>query len=83
MNKKGYVVIPAVLTFQIGFALVTGACLWHIPERTSAKANGTVQAMQQKEMWPQQLFDKLPGGTVGRLNAVRVPQPTDNGEYMR
>lgn len=78
MNKKGHVILgltychfgSAVLTMTIakciGIALVS-ACVWHIPAWEEAKKNHTEAAFQSQEMFPQELFDKLPGGTPGRL----------------
>lgn len=42
------------------------------PGWDAAKDAHTESAYQSQEMWPQQLFDQLPGGTPGRLNVVRV-----------
>lgn len=45
------------------FAPLIAACTWHIPAWTRAKAQGgDAEAIYQaQEMWPQQVFDKLPG----------------------
>jgi hypothetical protein len=53
---------------EVFFSPLIIACIWHMPAWELAKANHTERAYQQQEMWPQQLFDKLPGGTPGRLN---------------
>jgi hypothetical protein len=58
------------------FAPVTAAAIWHIPAWDVAKDAGTEAAYQKQEMWPQQLFDKLPGGKPGRLNVQVTPAPT-------
>lgn len=76
-NKKGYafialVNVPAavgtVTAFKIAFIAIALAAAWHIPAWSVAKANHTEAAYQAQEMFPQQLFDKLPGGTPGRKN---------------
>ena len=75
-NKKGHwCCLPAVVSHAwpltqsiavgIGGVLIA-ACAWHAPAWTAAKANHTEVAYQSQEMFPQQLFDKLPGGTPGR-----------------
>jgi len=51
---------------EVFFAPIIMAAIWHIPAWSQAKANHTEAAYQAQEMFPQQLFDKLPGGTPGR-----------------
>lgn len=53
------------------FFVISAPAIWHIPAWEAAKDAGTEKQYQAQEMWPQQLFDKLPGGTPGRLNPVR------------
>lgn len=57
-NEKGFVIIPVVLAFQIGFGIIGIACIWHIPAWTKAKHDHTEAAYQAKQMWPQQVFAK-------------------------
>jgi len=77
MNKKGHLILgvaylhltgaasTALTANAVALALAT-VCMWHIPAWEKAKANHTEAAYQSQEMFPQQLFDKLPGGTPGR-----------------
>lgn len=76
-NKKGHVILglaythfgATALTFTVAKGigmLLVAACVWHIPAWEKAKANHTEAEYQSKEMFPQQLFDKLPGGVSGR-----------------
>lgn len=60
-NKKG-IVLPAVVLFQVAFAVVALAAVYHIPSWEQAKKNHTEAAYQAQQMWPQQWFAKLPGG---------------------
>lgn len=67
MKNKNGIAFFSLLTitgcFHIAFATVLAMALWHIPAWEDAKDKAAYQA---QEMWPQQLFDKLPGGTPGR-----------------
>lgn len=71
-NKKGHVILglsyvhlgSSVLTitaFKIAFMAIVAACVWHIPAWERAKATHTEAEYQAQKMFPQQLFDKLPG----------------------
>lgn len=53
----------ALLAPKIAFGVLALACIWHIPAWEKAKATGgdAPAIYQAQEMWPQQLFDKLPG----------------------
>jgi len=84
-NKKGHVLLGVAYTHlggtvltltivkAIGMALVA-ACVWHIPAWEQAKANGTEAAYQAQQMWPQQLFAKLPGGNAPTKTVVVEPR---------
>jgi hypothetical protein len=61
------------ISFEALWGAIALACIWHIPAWEKAKANHTEATYQAQEMWPQQLFDKLPGGTPGRLNVGAAP----------
>lgn len=74
-NKFGEVFLPVLLGFQIAFAVIGAAAVWHIPAWNEAKKNGTTAAYQAQKMWPQQLFAKLPGGDNYKNNSV-VTFPT-------
>lgn len=74
---SGGSVSPLEFYLAIPLDLVVAACIWHIPAWNEAKVSdgnaigsggASERAYQRQEMWPQQLFDKLPGGTPGRLN---------------
>lgn len=56
-------IVPGAIAFKIGFAAIACACIWHIPAWSAAKAKGgdAPAIYQAQEMWPQQVFDKLPG----------------------
>jgi hypothetical protein len=51
-----------VLANKIAWGAIVLSCIWHIPAWDKAKDIHTEAAFQAQEMWPQQLFDKLPGG---------------------
>ena len=83
MNKKGHCLIPVLAIVGAGTggtitsvvvmssilnALILGPAVWHIPAWTEAKKNHNEVNYQAQEMWPQQLFDKLPGGGAHSLN---------------
>lgn len=87
MNKKGHVILgvaylhlntaaATALSFKFAFMAIAAACIWHIPAWDKAKANHTEAEYQAQQMWPQQLFAKLPGGSA--LN-VRANSPQGNG----
>ena len=74
-NQKGILGITALAatpgfaaSFVLGFKIAAGvialACIWHIPAWDVAKANGTEKAYQAQQMFPQELFAKLPGGNI-------------------
>lgn len=73
-NKKGHVILgvaymkmnfaaATVLSFKAVGLLLVAACAWHMPAWTKAKLQGgdAPAIYQAQEMWPQQLFDQLPG----------------------
>lgn len=62
MKNKGYCIIPVVFAFQMAFACVGVAALWHIPAWSKAKKEGKTAEYQKQKMFPQELFAKLPGG---------------------
>lgn len=70
-NNKGIIIGGLVFTgvaagFAAAYTTVALAAFWHIPAYEKAKAEGKTKEYQQTEQWPQQLFDKLPGGTPNR-----------------
>lgn len=80
-NEKGNVILGlalvhvsgAVMTatiFKMVMIAIAAACIWHIPAWEQAKDNHTEAKYQATEQFPQQLFDKLPGGTPGRTLSV-------------
>ena len=79
MNKKGIAcvaavaatsIIPAVVVFQVLFGIIGAAAVWHIPAWEQAKKNHTEIQYQAQQMWPQQVFAKLPGGTPHTIEVV-------------
>jgi len=83
MNKKGNCFLPVALitvggaagvptaTLVMGWLLTAAISLptgWHIYAWGEAKKNHNEVNYQAQEMWPQQLFDKLPGGGAHSLN---------------
>ena len=73
---KAYGIVSVVGAFKVAFIALALAAAWHIPAWDKAKDANTEAAYQKQEMWPQQLFDKLPGGTPGRTNGVVTPVQT-------
>lgn len=76
-NNKGHVLLGlvyahlgstviAITAFKMAFAAIALAAMWHIPAWEAAKDSHTEAKYQATEQFPQQLFDKLPGGTPGR-----------------
>ena len=74
-NEKGIWTVPMwaaskgaiagyVLVNKIAWGAIVLACIWHIPAWDVAKANGTEKAYQAQQMFPQELFAKLPGGNI-------------------
>ena len=74
MNKKGHIILgvaylhlntaaATVLGFKMAALILAAACIWHMPAWSKAKAQGgdAPAIYQAQEMWPQQVFDKLPG----------------------
>lgn len=53
--------IPGIFG-AILIAAITIPALWHINEWSHVKANHNELKYQTMEMWPQQVFDKFPGG---------------------
>lgn len=75
MNKKGNVIIglalshvsSAVLTatiFKMAFIALAVTVAWHIPAWEKAKDNHTEDIYQSQQMWPQQIFYKIPNTEI-------------------
>lgn len=76
INKKGFVPVT-LLMVKYSFILIGVACLWHVPAWTKAKAEGKTAEYQAQKMWPQQEFDKLPGGNENP-NTLVLPNGSGN-----
>lgn len=70
-NKKGIVnlfilaathsfAVGVMLAYQIGWGVVLAPAVWHIPAWTQAKHDHTEEIYQAQQMWPQQVFNKIP-----------------------
>lgn len=85
-NNKGFVhcIILAPIATATGAALVAkisgliilSAMAWHVPAWDQAKESHSEKDYQSQEMFPQQLFDKLPGGQSGRSVGFLADEPT-------
>lgn len=75
MNKKGTVLlgltfinvpssIVVATAFKLAFIALLGACVWHIPAWDQAKATHTEAIYQAQQMWPQQVFNKVPNTAI-------------------
>ena len=62
--------VACVVAFKSLFSIVLLAAIWHIPAWDKAKQNHTEVQYQASEMWPQQVFDKLPGGGSHAITMV-------------
>lgn len=72
-NNKGIAPLP-IFIIQLLFVGTAVACVWHIPAWEKAKSEGSdARAIYQaQKMWPQQVFDKLPGNhTVTAITYVK------------
>jgi hypothetical protein len=80
-NQKGFITVHGLIiahatglmvsVVKLGFAACALAAVWHIPAWTAAKANHTEVGYQSQEMFPQQIFDKLPGGSM-RTSSIAI-----------
>ena len=77
-NEKGHMILGlayvhlagtvlTVTAFKMAFLGILAAAIWHMPAWDEAKDNHTEAVYQNQQMFPQQLFSMLPGGSI-KLN---------------
>lgn len=79
-NEKGHVYLAglayghlgastvALIAFKIAFMSIATACIWHIPAWEKAKDNHTEAIYQSQQMWPQQVFNRIPNTKITYKN---------------
>ena len=82
VSLKGVTGAPlaGVIIVRAAFAACVIAAVWHIPAWGKAKANGTEAQYQAQQMWPQQLFAKLPHGNYAYVDPKAT---TPSGGHLR
>lgn len=82
MNNKGHIYLLGLIAtpswlatsvivvsaFKIAFLSIALAAIWHIPAWEQAKDTHTESIYQAQQMWPQQLFNKIPNTGITYLN---------------